>query len=99
MKCPDAATHLSMVFLFFFPRSSRLRPGPGARSGPGLAGGSADRSEECKICYEAQVECVLYVCGHMCLCYECALQQWKGRGGGICPMCRNNIQDVIKIYR
>jgi len=56
-------------------------------------------SDECKICYEATVDCVLYSCGHMCLCYECALQQWKGRGGGICPMCRNNIQDVIKIYR
>jgi len=59
----------------------------------------SSRSEECKICYEATVDCVLYVCGHMCLCYQCALQQWKGRGGGICPMCREPIQDVIKIYR
>jgi len=58
-----------------------------------------ERSEECKICYEATVDAVLYSCGHMCLCYECGLQQWKGRGGGICPMCRNTIQDVIKIYR
>jgi len=56
-------------------------------------------SDECKICYEATVDCVLYMCGHMCLCYQCALQQWKGRGGGICPMCREVIQDVIKIYK
>jgi len=56
-------------------------------------------SEDCKICYERIVDCVLYQCGHMCMCYECALQQWKGRGGGICPMCREIIQDVIKIYR
>ena len=27
-------------------------------------------TDECKICYEASVDCVLYVCGHMCLCYE-----------------------------
>jgi len=56
-------------------------------------------TDECKICYENIVDCVLYACGHMCLCYECAMQQWKGRGGGICPMCRNYIQDVIKIYK
>jgi len=57
------------------------------------------RSDECKICFEAAVDCVLYTCGHMCLCYQCALQQWKRHGGGICPLCRENIQDVIKIYR
>jgi len=56
-------------------------------------------NEECKICYEATVDCVIYQCGHMCLCYQCALQQWKGRGGGVCPMCRETIQDIIKIYR
>ena len=28
------------------------------------------RSDECKICYEATVDCVLYMCGHMCLCYQ-----------------------------
>jgi len=60
---------------------------------------SRNGSDECKICYEATVDCVLYMCGHMCLCYQCALQQWKGRGGGICPMCREVIQDVIKIYK
>lgn len=27
-------------------------------------------TDECKICYEASVDCVLYVCGHMCICYE-----------------------------
>lgn len=70
-------------------------PQPAARKPPE----SQQGTEECKICYEASVDCVLYQCGHMCLCYECALQQWKGRGGGICPMCRDSIQDVIKIYR
>jgi len=72
--------------------ASSLRGAGGAESKP-------DGSNECKICYEGTVDCVLYTCGHMCLCYECALQQWKGRGGGICPMCREVIQDVIKTYR
>ena len=95
---------------------------PRSRSSHNIAGppSSGGGGEECKICYEAPVDCVLYMCGHMCLCYQvttnttittitittithllfqCALQQWKGRGGGICPMCRETIQDVIKIYR
>jgi len=45
------------------------------------------------------VDCVLYTCGHMCMCYECALQQWRGRGAGSCPICRNEIRDVIKTFR
>jgi hypothetical protein len=26
--------------------------------------------EECKICWNAPIECVLYSCGHMCLCWN-----------------------------
>ena len=44
-----------------------------------------DNKAKCKICYVTTVDCVLYMCEHMCLCYECALQQWKGRGGS-CPI-------------
>ncbi len=54
---------------------------------------------ECTVCYEKPVDCVLYTCGHMCMCYDCALQQWRGRGGGFCPMCRLAIRDVIKTFR
>nr|CAG4643824.1 EOG090X03H5 [Lepidurus arcticus] len=54
---------------------------------------------ECTICYERGVDSVLYSCGHMCMCYDCAVQLWRGRGGGQCPMCRAMIKDVIRIYR
>ena len=37
---------------------------------PSGSSGQYPRAEECKICYEAPVDCVLYVCGHMCLCYQ-----------------------------
>ena len=56
-------------------------------------------SEECTVCYEKAVDSVLYACGHMCMCYECAIQQWQGRGGGLCPICRASIRDVIRTYR
>lgn len=54
---------------------------------------------ECSICYERNIDSVLYMCGHMCMCYTCAIQQWRGKGGGHCPLCRAPIRDVIRIYR
>ena len=52
---------------------------------------------ECVICYESGVDCVLYSCGHMCMCFQCAVQQWSGTGE--CPLCRATIRDVIRTYR
>jgi len=60
---------------------------------------SSQNTAECIVCYEKQVDCVIYTCGHMCLCYECGLQQWRGRGAGICPMCRMPIRDIIRTFR
>nr|CAG4644663.1 EOG090X03H5 [Leptodora kindtii] len=58
---------------------------------------------ECTVCYERAVDCVLYSCGHMCLCYDCALQLYRGQrsagGQGLCPICRAPIRDVIRAYR
>ncbi|XP_059611795.1 protein neuralized isoform X2 [Phlebotomus argentipes] len=62
-------------------------------AGPGGAG------TECTICYENSIDSVLYMCGHMCMCYECAVQQWRGIGGGHCPLCRAVIHDVIRTYK
>ncbi|XP_046487241.1 protein neuralized isoform X2 [Neodiprion pinetum] len=66
--------------------SEGLQPTPGQPS-------------ECSICYERNIDSVLYICGHMCMCYPCAIQQWRGKGGGHCPLCRAIIRDVIRIYR
>jgi protein neuralized len=52
---------------------------------------------ECVICYEADVDCVLYACGHMCMCFSCAVQQFDTSGE--CPLCRATIRDVIRTYR
>lgn len=54
---------------------------------------------DCIVCYENQVDCVLYQCGHMCLCYTCARELWRGQGGGLCPCCRASIRDVVRIYK
>ena len=55
---------------------------------------------ECSVCLERPIDCVLYTCGHMCMCYECAAGVHHASiDGGSCPICRQTIKDVIKIYR
>jgi len=55
---------------------------------------------ECSVCLERPIDCVLYMCGHMCMCYECAIGLHLACAeGGSCPICRQTIRDVIKIYR
>jgi protein neuralized len=54
---------------------------------------------DCTICYENPIDSVLYVCGHMCMCFDCAIKQWRGIGGGHCPLCRAVIRDVIRTYK
>ncbi len=63
------------------------------------AGGSSGltSSNDCVICYEQDVDCVLYSCGHMCMCFTCAVQQFNSSGE--CPLCRATIRDVIRTYR
>lgn len=52
---------------------------------------------DCTVCFEKSINCVLYQCGHMCMCYDCAMKQWQGVGGQ-CPICRAYICDVIRTY-
>ncbi|KAK5774891.1 uncharacterized protein LOC108477804 [Gossypium arboreum] len=57
---------------------------------------SADRTpwkRSCCICYEMQVDSLLYRCGHMCTCLKCGNElQWRS---GKCPICRAPILDVV----
>lgn len=72
--------------------------------GPSIMSASNDNpiadneSNECNVCYERSINCVLYTCGHMCMCFECAMAVKKDRGA-LCPICRQHIKDVIKIFR
>ncbi|XP_073998222.1 E3 ubiquitin-protein ligase neur isoform X4 [Rhodnius prolixus] len=54
---------------------------------------------DCSVCYERPVDSVLYTCGHMCMCFECSVQQWRGKGCGHCPICRAVIKDVIRTFK
>ena len=54
-------------------------------------------SNECSVCLDNAVDCVIYTCGHMCVCYRCALDIKQNKGE--CPICRRDIVDIIKIFR
>ncbi|CAL1613465.1 unnamed protein product [Knipowitschia caucasica] len=56
------------------------------------------KSGECTICFDQEVDTVIYTCGHMCLCNECGLKL-KRQMNACCPICRRPIKDVIKTYR
>lgn len=53
---------------------------------------------ECAICLEKEPDSALYPCGHMCMCYECAVSV-KNQRSALCPMCRQPIVDILRIYR
>lgn len=59
---------------------------------------SAGKNGECTICFDQEVDTVIYTCGHMCLCNDCGLKL-KKQINACCPICRRPIKDVIKTYR
>ncbi|XP_012718349.2 E3 ubiquitin-protein ligase NEURL1B [Fundulus heteroclitus] len=58
----------------------------------------AGKNGECTICFDQEVDTVIYTCGHMCLCNDCG-QKLKRQINACCPICRRPIRDVIKTYR
>lgn len=71
-----------------------ISPPPGDHSQESMD----NASNECCVCLEEPPNCVIYTCGHMCMCYNCAMDI-KENQGAECPMCRQPIKDIIKIFR
>jgi len=65
---------------------------------PCVKSGDCDGSE-CCMCYDRQRDCVIYRCGHVCICYECGLEIREFHKPPLCPICRQPISDIIKIYK
>jgi len=63
------------------------------------AGGVSKRANDtkCIICLDGDSDAVLYRCGHLCLCFSCAMKMKSEHGH--CPACRAPIVDVVRAYR
>ncbi|MBZ3872550.1 E3 ubiquitin-protein ligase NEURL1B [Sciurus carolinensis] len=88
----SSSSESSLVTAPSSPLSPPVSPG---LSPPELVG---SRNGECTVCFDGEVDTVIYTCGHMCLCHGCGLRL-KRQSRACCPICRRPIKDVIKIYR
>ncbi|KAG2637065.1 uncharacterized protein LOC120661387 [Panicum virgatum] len=61
---------------------------------PSQADTIAAKRGSCYICHRMQVDSLLYRCGHMCTCFNCAnLLKSSGRS---CPICQSPIDDAVR---
>ncbi|KAL9227999.1 hypothetical protein vseg_003623 [Gypsophila vaccaria] len=52
-------------------------------------------TSNCCICYKRPVDSVLYRCGHMCTCINCAKElEWNSEK---CPKCQAQVIDIVQI--
>lgn len=54
--------------------------------------------DECVVCMDHSSDCALYSCGHLCLCFACA-QRIRASPSPLCPICKQVIVDVLRIFR
>ena len=59
---------------------------------------SAVGAGDCSICISNKANTVVYDCGHVCMCVTCAKALKKRERSAKCPICRNPIKDIIKLY-
>ncbi|CEN60663.1 Putative MATH and UCH domain protein, putaitve (AFU_orthologue; AFUA_5G01750) [Aspergillus calidoustus] len=67
----------------------------GKRHGKGISYWEVadEEMDLCQICFGEEQDALFYDCGHVCACVTCARQV------DICPICRKNILNVVKIFR
>lgn len=94
---PSELSSLSSFLLAVTAPSSPLSP-PISPTVSGSELPPAGKNGECTICFDQEVDTVIYTCGHMCLCNDCGLKL-KRQINACCPICRRPIKDVIKTYR
>jgi uncharacterized phage infection (PIP) family protein YhgE len=74
--------------------SGGVPPSPAA-SAPSPA--SQADEELCVVCVDARKDRLMLPCGHLCACEPCAAKLMRVRPAR-CPICREGIREVIRVY-
>ncbi|CAO0794348.1 unnamed protein product [Mucor circinelloides] len=69
----------------------------GSDNGTGGGGGSGNEDTLCRICMDAQQNCVFLDCGHMVTCMDCAKKLIESKNE--CPICREPILKLVHVFR
>jgi hypothetical protein len=64
---------------------------------PGPQKDAEDDDNTCKICFENAINSVLIPCGHLALCYSCAISVRNTSSS--CPICRKQISTVVQTFK
>lgn len=63
----------------------------------GITVAEAEEDDMCKVCFDARIDSCIFPCKHCSICYECAVELMVT--SSLCPMCREPIGRVIRIFR
>jgi len=62
----------------------------------GIPSSIADVNRECEVCFDLVKDTLLAPCGHICMCYDCAVVVKTQKK--ICPICRTPILSIYRAY-
>ena len=76
-------------------KGDNQKPGTSSMTDKGDKSDSEDG--DCTVCFERPVNAALIPCGHLSMCYECAVKVKKR--DRLCPLCRQPIKSVLRVYK
>lgn len=58
----------------------------------------AEKKPICSICFDSDANTAVVPCGHSNFCYECISSHHVNSQNKVCPICRNEIMMIVKLY-
>lgn len=52
----------------------------------------------CVICWNDRKTVVLLPCKHLCVCKSCSRKLWNSIQNETCPICRNNVDNLLEVF-
>lgn len=52
----------------------------------------------CVICWNDRKTIVLLPCRHLCVCLSCSKKLWNNVQQETCPICRNNVENLLEVF-